>query len=1055
VVKRNRLLSLLLDNREKKIIIINAGAGFGKTTLSTQLFQSISQQKLFFTLEEDDQDPVFFTLSLVQGLQTQFPTLSRHAKILLQKSEPSLVFLRRLIKDVLVEVLCGMDEGLYLFFDAEKEIPEASKTYAVLDTLITASPRDIRFVFASRNPFSLESIPRLRLQRSVLEVDQEMLAFTKEELRALFKKAYRYSADERAMEMILNCTKGWVAGIQMIMQKGETEKDILRAIGDFTKSDKNLTEYFLYRVLNRESKKMKQFLVQSSMLRELYSEVCNAVMKRSDAQKILEYLERNNTFIFPVDRRKRIYRYHPLFQQFLSSHLGSKKRKELHSLAGKHFLGQHEYSYALYHFAEAQDYSGIVGALRDYAPQLWLEGKFIMLKRYLDAIPPHIAKKSPEITLCRIKLSRMERRYEEIEEELAFCEQEFTRSKHWDRVCEIQVYSLMTKHRKGKTEEALAIAGELKKKLKAKPKDFQEELRILFLSDLAGIYFEIGKQQKMKEHLKMALEYLKEMNSPKWECTIKGNLAVLDANQGNFEKVYETLISLWERYRFQYAVNVQLICANLIGCEVILKKYHEAQIHAEWLQEHARRIHFDFLMVLSLNYLAKIAFGLGNFKKAKQLLQNALRIAKTTGSKEALCSAYEVLIEYHIEKKQYKDAKKYLAVLKEMNCKNVSEQTLHHVNGKILAGLDLADESLREYKRALTLARKNQDKYGIAIAQWERALLLFEIGRKADALRDAQKALSIMGKKRYSFIFSFKEEERKFLKHLLSSSQANTILQDLLSRSKEGTKLLRKPPPEVMEIREKKKAYVSGLKLCFFGDLRIQANGRKIEVKWHSSKVFSLFAFLAARSGFHSADVLIENFWPVADLSKSYSSLYTAISYIRKHFSSIVGNIVEHEQKSYRFNSELVVERDIEEFERHYRLGKKFENNRRFRQCVESFERARALYRGAFLRNLYDPWTDEERIYYQGRFLQILKVLGERYKKSGNNLDAKSCFTEYISHEPYEEETYAELFSILGILRDRKALQDYYQKLIAHLDELSLQPSTNTAKSYHKSLSNL
>jgi ATP/maltotriose-dependent transcriptional regulator MalT/DNA-binding SARP family transcriptional activator len=1055
-INRKRLLSLLTGNLEKKIITINGGAGYGKTTLMTQLFQRISQRKLFFTLEEDDQDPAFFLLSLLRGLQTQFPALNRHTSTILRKSEPSIVFLRRMVKDMLVEILHGMDEELYLFFDAEHEIPEASGTYALLDALIMFSPRDIRFVFASRNPLFLESIPKLRLQRSIYEINQDMLVFSEDDLRALFRKAYRHAADTRAMEMILNCTKGWVAGIQMVMQKGETEKDILRAIGNFGKSDKDLTEYFLYRVLKRESKKIQQFLIQSSMLRELHGEVCSLVLKQGDSQKTLEYLEKNNTFIFPVDRRKGIYRYHPLFQTFLLSHLGNKERKQLHSLAGKYFLNSQEYSQALYHFSEAQDYAGIVDALRDYAPQLWLQGNFIMLKKYLDAIPSPIARKSPEITLCRIKLSRLERKYEEIEQELEFCEKEFAKSRKWEKVFETKVYSLMTKHRKGKTEEALAVARELKKKLTSKISEFPEELKILFLSDLAGIYFEIGDHQKMEAHLKMALEYLRAMNSPKWECTIKGNLAILNAQKGNFEEVYETLIALWERYRFQYAVHVRFICANLIGCELILKRYHEAQIHAEWLLEHAKRSHFDFLISLSQNFLAKVSFHLGNFKKAKKLFESSLRIAETTGSNEALCSVYEVFVEYHLEKKQYEDAKKYLGILKGLNCKNIAEATLHHISGKILWGFKLADASLREYKMTISLARKNKDKFSFALAQWEKALLLFELGKKDDALHAAQKTLGVMANKEYSFIFSFDKRERGFLRHLLSCSQVDSgLLQGLLAATKEGKKLLKRPAPKAPKIKEERRIYGSDLKMSFFGDLRIQANGKRIDIKWHSSKVFSLFAFLAARPGFHSVDVLIENFWPAADLSKSYSSLYSAISYIRRHFAPFVGKIVEHEQKSYRFNSQLAVERDFEEFEQQYRLGKKFENDRKSRQCIDSFEKARALYRGEFLRNLYDPWTQEERAYYQGRFLQILRILGEFYGKSGNYLDAKGCYAEYINQEPYEEEMYTHLFAIFAELKDRKALQDYYRKLIGHLDELSLQPSVHTAKSYHKSLSNL
>jgi ATP/maltotriose-dependent transcriptional regulator MalT/DNA-binding SARP family transcriptional activator len=1055
ILKRKRLLSSIQKNISKKVITIVAGAGYGKTTLSSQIFQNISLQKLFFTLEEDDRNPTFFLLSLIQGMVKLFPSFHRYADMISSHTEDSIPFLKKVVKSICNDILYNLKGKIYLFFDAEKDLPDGCETFTTIDSLMHYSSKNIRFIFSSRHPFALESICKLRLENKVYEITQKDMAFTKDELQLLLKRIYKQPTNEKEVDLLLKHTGGWAAGIQMIAQRTEKSKSISKSLNNFVQTEKDLSEYFLHRVFKREPKKMQKFLRRSSIFKELNAEVCNAIYRKNNTKEILRYLERNQMFTFCIDAKREIYRYHPLFRKFLLDLLTTDEEKKLHNSAGNYFFTQKKYAQAIQHFIKAQSHSQIVSVLKEYAPQLWKKGKHIILKKYLKSIPEETIRESPYILLCQAKLKRMERKYAEIEDELSLCDKKFTKAKQWTKVFETKIYLMTTKQRNGHTEKALSIARKLQKKLLKKKNNIPETLKILFFTELAGIYFEIQDYEQMEESLKKALTYLDRVNNPKWECTVKGNLAIIEAQKGNFQEVYDTLSALWERYRFQYPFYVGYICANLISCEIIMKHYHDAQFYSEWLLEYSKRFHQDFLSVLAYNFLAKTATLLGKPKRAEILLNKSLNVSNNINSKEALCSVYETFIEYYLHSKKYKISKKYLRILKGERCHVTQESKFYFYEGKILWGMDKPEKAMESLKNSLKMAKKSGDKYSTAKTLWYLTLLSYNVSRKEECLQYAQKVLKLIRRKNYHFLFSFDKKELALFQFLQSSSGiVNGLLQDILEKTTKGKEMIGKKEYKKERIGVISKPN-SSISIHFLGEFQISKEQKKLAIKWHSSKIFSLFAYLAARPGFHSVDLLIENFWGESPLSKSYSSLYTAVSYIRSHLSPFIENIIENEKKSYRLNPNIIIKRDVEEFENFYRAGRKFENKKNFSLAIENYERAREIYCGDFLENFYDPWMEEERVYYQGEYLRMLKTLGNLYKQKGDYLIAKNLYLAYVTREPYEEDAYCELFKIFAHLKDKRNLIDTHNRLIVHLSELSSAPSLTTKKVYSRAFSSL
>nr|MBC8493096.1 hypothetical protein [Chloroflexota bacterium] len=187
-------------------------------------------------------------------------------------------------------------------------------------------------------------------------------------------------------------TEGWIAGLQLAaLALQEAPEGAGTFIAAFTADNRNVMDYLMDEVLQRQSEATRDFLRQTAILDRLTAPLCDILMGREDSQAVLNQLEAANLFLIPLDHRREWYRYHNLFAEFLRTALEPEERTELHERAA-HWYETHGFiNQAIRH---ALAYGSASGAWDDaqrligmVAEETLRSGTLLTVRGWLDALP--------------------------------------------------------------------------------------------------------------------------------------------------------------------------------------------------------------------------------------------------------------------------------------------------------------------------------------------------------------------------------------------------------------------------------------------------------------------------------------------------------------------------------------------------------------------------------------------------------------------------------------------------------------------------------------------
>jgi LuxR family maltose regulon positive regulatory protein len=333
LVSRPRLIERLNAGLHRKLTLISAPAGFGKTTLLSawinQCLISNTQSLRFawLSLDEGDNDPARFLAYLVAALRTIEGNVGQGVLAALQSPgpvniEPVLTTLLNEIADLPDNPSTNSGRGLVLVLD-DYHVIESQPIDKALTFTLDHLPPQMHLVMASRSDPSLP-LSRLRAGGQMTEIRADDLRFTLDEITTFLDKVMGLTLSAENVAALETRTEGWIAGLQLAalsMQGLKRSSDVTDFVTRFTGSDRYIQDYLADEVLQQRPKGTKDFLLQTSILNRLSGPLCDAVTGQKNSQAILEALEAANLFIVPLDNERRWYRYHHLFADLLRQRL--------------------------------------------------------------------------------------------------------------------------------------------------------------------------------------------------------------------------------------------------------------------------------------------------------------------------------------------------------------------------------------------------------------------------------------------------------------------------------------------------------------------------------------------------------------------------------------------------------------------------------------------------------------------------------------------------------------------------------------------------------------
>ena len=402
LVRRPHLTARLTQGAGGPLTLVSAPAGFGKTTLLAQWLSETGTPAAWLSLDKEENDPARFLTYLVAAVQTLAPTIGARVAGVLQSPQPPPI---EVLLTALLNDLTCLPDPFTLVLD-DYHVIEAQAVDQALTYLVEHLPPQMHLIIATREDPGLPRA-RLRARGQLRELRAADLRFTPAEATEFLNDVMGLHLEASDIAQLSDRTEGWIAGLQLAALSLQSQPDAAEFIRSFTGSHQFVLDYLVEEVLKQQPERIQTFLLRTSILERLCGPLCEAVLRDSSVsgQATLEYLERANLFLVPLDHERQWYRYHHLFAELLRQRLyqstassGDEAKSQVNAL---HLRASHWYEAqglqleAFHHAAEANDVERAVRLMGGDGIPVHLRGAMTAILNWLTSLPTTVLDVRP------------------------------------------------------------------------------------------------------------------------------------------------------------------------------------------------------------------------------------------------------------------------------------------------------------------------------------------------------------------------------------------------------------------------------------------------------------------------------------------------------------------------------------------------------------------------------------------------------------------------------------------------------------------------------------
>lgn len=409
-IEREALLARLDGALARRLTLIHAPAGYGKTSLLAQWRRRFTEESLlvaWLTLDRDDADAKRL------GQYLAF-AISSPAGEAMEEAEPvSAAVPARAALSAIINRLARDPREAVLILD-DFHCAESAETLDFLQSLIRLAPRNCHFVIASRDyPRLGQSV--LAAEGQLLELSAEDLKFSGLEAEEMLARADGVALGEDEVRSLIARTEGWPIALQLTLLSLRRGLD-RRFVGGAGGSGSELAAYLSEQVLMSLPGDMQEVVLRTALLDRVTADALNLLCNRQDGGLLLERLEQQGVLLTPLSRGRDAYRYHQLFAEYLRERLA---RRDIGAFRAMHrrlalwYLARVEATEAVRHAIEAEDGAVLADVLEGAGGwRLIPQGQLGLIERGLARLGATEIDARPALVLARvyldIKCGRME-----------------------------------------------------------------------------------------------------------------------------------------------------------------------------------------------------------------------------------------------------------------------------------------------------------------------------------------------------------------------------------------------------------------------------------------------------------------------------------------------------------------------------------------------------------------------------------------------------------------------------------------------------------------------
>lgn len=387
-----------LKRSPKKLTLIQAPPGYGKTGLLCQIYRHIQQPSLWLNIRQSDNDPINLIQKLGAAIATHKPVGQGRAA-----QYQSDGFTPPSLNPWILSLIDELNEfnGVDIYLN-DVDFLVDSPVIDILNRLIRNTSPSVRFYITTAKVATF-SYSHLLMENQVASITQEALRFGKQEIAQVFKLAGADIPDVALLQKMADLTEGWPAAIYFAAINLEASS-LESFMAELSHGQVAFDRYFIERVFERQALGVQKLMLKLAMLDRFNVEICQLLSEGDDdAQQLISYVK-NNTFVSPIDASGSWFRFHQLFNIFLRKRSqfdltpNEQNRARLSAAHWFHEIGNEEEAIGLALHAKAYDQAA-----------LWMEEAFptVVVRyakhvTYLDwfkKLPEEVVEQQPRVRI--------------------------------------------------------------------------------------------------------------------------------------------------------------------------------------------------------------------------------------------------------------------------------------------------------------------------------------------------------------------------------------------------------------------------------------------------------------------------------------------------------------------------------------------------------------------------------------------------------------------------------------------------------------------------------
>ncbi len=394
---RQRLINLLYDLLDEKLILVIAPAGYGKTSLLLDFSYQVDFPVCWYAVDDLDQSPERFFSFFISALHRRFPEFGEASKAALKAINQFNPDINQLVSVIVNDAYEHIQEHFLIILDDYHLVSNVKDIQTFISRFINESAENCHLILSSRTLLSLPDLPLLVARSQVGGIGFEELAFRSDEIQSFVLQYYRVTLSDTAAQDLARDTEGWITGLMLsaqVMGQGMTNQ--MRAA---RVTGVELYTYLAQEILDQQTTEIRDFLLCTSFLEEFDASFCASIWGTEvNWRNLINQVVSNNLFVLPVGEDGKWLRYHHLFGEFLKAQFEKERPGEVESLLRKVaevYTEREEWGRAYTLYNRIKDNLAVADLIERSGSSLIRNAQFALLAKWLDELPVEVLETRP------------------------------------------------------------------------------------------------------------------------------------------------------------------------------------------------------------------------------------------------------------------------------------------------------------------------------------------------------------------------------------------------------------------------------------------------------------------------------------------------------------------------------------------------------------------------------------------------------------------------------------------------------------------------------------